>query len=370
MQQEEDGVDKRIGVGIIGLNPERGWGLWAHVPAIRALPDRFELVALCTSRQETARTAAQQLGVPHWFADPVQMASHSQVDLVVVAVKVPQHQVLVNAALQAGKAVYCEWPLARDVAEAAAIQAATSDRGVRSFIGLQLRHAPAIRYLRDLIAEGYVGKVRSSSVIASGFVWGPVIDEGNAYAVDASVAATMIRVPFGHFADAMTLCLGDFSQVFASTANHYDRVLVLQTQKTIPKTAPDQLLVQGRLQNDAVVSIHYRGGISKATNLHWEINGTEGDLLLTSDMGQMQMAELRLQGARHPDGTLSPLPVPERYLQPGMPGGYGAYVPYVYDAIAKAISGEGSPPADHLGTVAKAAGRDDHSARSQFLATR
>src|SRR5262249_40379488 len=97
--------------GIVGLNPHRGWGSMAHLPALRALPE-FEVVAVCTSRQETASEAARHFGIPLAFADPAAMARHPNVDLVVVCVRVPEHDTLVQAALDAGKHVYCEWPLA------------------------------------------------------------------------------------------------------------------------------------------------------------------------------------------------------------------------------------------------------------------
>ena len=60
-------------------------------------------------------------------------------------------------------------------------------------------------------------------------------------------------------------------------------------------------------------SIHYRGGVSRGTNLLWEINGTEGDLQLTAAGGQAQIFEMTVRGGKGAQSSLEVLPVPEQY---------------------------------------------------------
>src|ERR1700694_2969119 len=108
---------RKIRVGIVGASPHRGFASIAHIPALRALP-QFEIAAVCTSRQESAETAARHYGIPLAFADPEKLAQHPDIELVTVSVKVPDHLRPVMAAIAAGKHVYCEWPLGRDTAEA------------------------------------------------------------------------------------------------------------------------------------------------------------------------------------------------------------------------------------------------------------
>ena len=110
-------TNSKIRVGIVGANAQRGFASIAHIPALRALP-QFEIVAVCTARQESAEAAARHYGVPLAFSDPEKLARHPDVDLVTVSVKVPDHYRPVMAAIEAGKHVYCEWPLGRDTAEA------------------------------------------------------------------------------------------------------------------------------------------------------------------------------------------------------------------------------------------------------------
>ena len=95
------------------------------------------------------------------------MAARPEVDLVVVAVKTPDHYAAVNAALPAGKRVYCEWPLGNGLAEAEQLAALAKSKGLLTFVGLQARAAPIIRCARQLVADGYVGEIVSSRMHGS-----------------------------------------------------------------------------------------------------------------------------------------------------------------------------------------------------------
>jgi predicted dehydrogenase len=75
----------------------------------------------------------------------------------------------------------------------------------------------------------------------------------------------------------------------------------------------DQVLVTGLLEDGAALSIHYRGGVSRGTNLLWEINGTEGDLQLTAAGGHAQIFEMTVQGGKDGQSSLEVLPVPKEY---------------------------------------------------------
>src|SRR5437868_14540082 len=94
---------RRIGVGIIGANPDRGWAAQAHIPALKSLSDDFEITALSTSRRESADAAARLFDVPVAFDNHQELVNSPNVDVVAVTVKVPYHLELVTAALEAGK---------------------------------------------------------------------------------------------------------------------------------------------------------------------------------------------------------------------------------------------------------------------------
>src|SRR5882724_8285873 len=139
-------TSSKIRVGIVGASASRGFASIAHVPALRALP-QFEIAAVCTTRQELAEAAARHYGVPLAFSDPAALARHPDVDLVTVSVKVPDHFRPVMAAIEAGKHVYCEWPLGRDTDEAVSRLDAAVRAGIRHAVGLQGQVSPAINYV-------------------------------------------------------------------------------------------------------------------------------------------------------------------------------------------------------------------------------
>ena len=88
-------MTEKIRVGIIGANANYGWSKRAHLPALLGMPD-FELTAVCTSRPETAAESKDFYGAKLAFHDYAEMASHPEVDLVVVSVSVPAHHGMVT----------------------------------------------------------------------------------------------------------------------------------------------------------------------------------------------------------------------------------------------------------------------------------
>src|SRR5437773_8124166 len=283
---------KRIRVGIIGANPDRGWAAQAHIPALRSLSVDLENTALSTSRRESADAASKLFGVPLAFDHHQELVNSAAVDVVAVTVKVPYHLELATAALGAGKAVYCEWPLGNGLKEAEILAALAKKKGVLAVAGLQARSAPSVAYVRDLVKRGYVGEVLSTTLIGSGMAWGPTVEPFNAYLNDTKNGATMLSIALGHAADALCHCLGEVRELSATMTVRRNSFTIAGTGESSPKTADDQVLVSGLLEGGAALSIHYRGGVSRGTNLLWEVNGTEGDLQLTAAGGHAQIFEM------------------------------------------------------------------------------
>lgn len=302
-----------IGVGVIGVAPGRSWAALAHIPALHALP-AYEIRALSTTRMESAQAAAAEFGVSQALDNHVDLINAPGVDLVAVTVKVPHHKELVTAALNAGKHVYCEWPLGNGLAEAEEMAALAKAKGVHAVVGMQARTSPVMGYVRDLVAQGYVGRVLSTTLVGSGMNWGAAIDQPNAYTADVKNGATMLSIPFGHTLDAVCQALGEFSVVEAILANRRTSFVLVPDNIEKPMTTHDQVLVQGVLGDGVTASIHYRGGIMRGTNFLWEINGTDGDLQVTSIAGHTQMFPLQLAGAQGDAQSLAPMEVPAQYL--------------------------------------------------------
>jgi predicted dehydrogenase len=318
-----------VRVGIIGLGAREDlWACLAHLPALRAVPG-FEVTALCASSPESAARAGEVHGVARTFGNATDLAACDEVDLVVVSVKVPTHRELVSAALQAGKAVLCEWPLGNGLAEAEELARLAGEHDVPAVVGLQIRVNPVMNYLRDLVADGYVGAVLSTTVIGSaGGVWGAYNTQNSRYLLDIANGATLLTVPFSHALDGLAWVLGEPQRLHIEHAVRRHTVTEIETGQQLDMTSPDQVVATGRLAEGAVASVHFRGGHFPGTNFHWEINGTEGDIVVTAPIGHIQLAPLTVHGARG-DAELAVLPVPESYRKvasldwPANNGGFG-----------------------------------------------
>jgi predicted dehydrogenase len=313
---------RRIRVGIIGANPDRGWATQAHIPALRSLADDFEITALSTSRRESAEAAGRLFDVPLVFDNHHDLVNSSEVDVVAVTVKVPHHLELATAALEAGKAVYCEWPLGNGLIEAETLAALARKQDVLAVVGLQARSAPPVAYVRDLLSQGFVGEVLSTTLVGSGMGWGPTVEPFNAYLNDKKNGATMLSIAVGHAMDALCHCLGEIHELSAVMTTRRESVTIAGTSDREPLGTDDQIAVTGLLENGAALSAHYRGGHSRGTNFLWEINGTDGDLQLISDGGQPQIFELTVRGGNGAASSVDVLPVPAQYLW-SPPQGYG-----------------------------------------------
>src|SRR5438093_1872689 len=156
-------AQQRLRLGVVGANPNVGWASRTHMPALMALPD-FELAAVCTTKRESAEASAQKYEARRAYWNFREMVVDPEVDVVDVCVKVPYHHEIVIAALEAGKHVYCEWPLGATVAQAAEMADLATKRGLHAMVGLQARGAPSVLRLRQLVAEGYVGQVVSATM--------------------------------------------------------------------------------------------------------------------------------------------------------------------------------------------------------------
>lgn len=293
-------MTRPIRVGIIGLNPGIHWAAMAHMPALAALADDYEVVGVANTSLASARRAAEAFRLPRAFENAQALVESPEVDLVVVTVKVPHHHALVTAALEAGKHVYCEWPLGNGLAEARELAALAKARGVVTAIGTQMRVAPEIEHLRQLIADGWIGEVLSTTLVGSGGQWGGQTDAAHAYLDDVRNGATLLSIPLGHTLAGFFDVLGGFGSLSARLIKRRAQTHITDTGETIARTTPDQVLVHGALQGGAAFSIHYRGGMSRAagTNLLWEINGTEGDIQVTGASGHAQLEQLTVRGAR------------------------------------------------------------------------
>jgi predicted dehydrogenase len=137
-------MDKPLRVGIIGLGAGRGWATAAHLPALHALSADFDLAGVANASLASAQAAAVAFGLPRAFESTAELVASPDIDVVVVTVKVPYHRELVSEALNAGKSVYCEWPLGNGLAEAVELARLANDRKLLGVVGTQAIASPEV----------------------------------------------------------------------------------------------------------------------------------------------------------------------------------------------------------------------------------
>lgn len=328
---------KPIQVGFIGLNPDSHWAATAHIPALKSLPDLFEVVGVANSTLESAQRTANALGLKHAFATPQDMISSDEIDLVVVTVKVPHHYKLVSAALEAGKHVHCEWPLGNGLDEARKLTETAQKMGAVATVGLQMRAAVEVKYLKNIIEQGYVGDVLSTTLVSDAGGWGAETVADLAYLNDKSNGATMLSIPFGHTLAGVLEVLGGVADISGRMIKRRDTVHVTDTGENIHSTTEDQVMVNGVLQCGAAFSAHYRGGLSRGTNFLWEINGTAGDIQVRAGFGHGQMAQLSIFGAQGDEKEMKPLCPPDKMYAGLLDAVIPRNVAGIYAMVAKDI---------------------------------
>ena len=237
--------------------------------------------------------------------------------------KVPDHYRPVMAAIEAGKHVYCEWPLGRNTDEAQQMLDAAERKGVRHAVGLQGQHSPTINYVKDLVADGYVGRVLTATLIGCAPNWGATLDR--AYQADFANGANLMTITGGHQIDALCHCLGEFREVSAFAVSQRDRVPT-EDEGEVSLTSPDQLAVSGILGNGAVVSFQIRGGMARGTEFRWKSTAARGSGA-GLDHRRLDAAPGTVAARRQGKGTkLAELPIPAKYRY--VPDGTPANSPY------------------------------------------
>ena len=327
----------KIRIGIIGASLRQGWAGRSHLPALVNHPD-CELIAVCTTKQSSADETKQKFGAKYAYADHREMLKNPEVDVVSVVVKVPAHRDPTMDAIAAGKHVYTEWPLGRTTAEAIEMAKAANAKGIRHMVGLQARGNPPVRYLRDLVKDGYVGEVLSARVhmVRDGILSRP---SARAWQREDDKGANILTIPFGHTIDAFRFVVGEFDvkrrPLSGTVTTQAKEWLETDTKNRVPVNAPDTVMISGHLKSGAVASAHIATVPYAGAGYQMEVYGREGTLIVTSE-DSPQLRSMRIQGAQK-GNELKDLPVPASYGDAGH--GEPGIVGKMYSELAAAIRG-------------------------------
>jgi predicted dehydrogenase len=280
------------------------------VPALTNLPET-ELYAVCTAHADTAQAAAEKFGVKHAYGDVKLLGADPQVEAALVAVRVPAHYELSKASLDAGKHVYCEWPLGKDTKEAEELAALARAKKLRTMVGLQRRASPAYMYMRELIKDGYVGQMLSVHMyLMNSGVLTRTADR--TWQRDVTLGANTLTITFAHVFDAMCMVVGELSEVSALVSTQVPQWYETDTKKYVDVTSPDNIMLNGRLENGAIVSAYVGVHPYHGSGFRLEVYGKEGALMMVGGGEAGQEENRKIMGGKKDDKALVELPVPER----------------------------------------------------------
>lgn len=151
-------------IGIIGCG---GIANGKHMPALKKQKD-VQMVAFCDIIEERAVKAAKDYGTPDakTYTDYKELLEDKTIDVVHVCTPNKEHSFITIDALEAGKHVMCEKPMAKTYAEAKAMLDAAKRTGKKLTIGYQNRHTPQALYVKQACDEGVLGDIYYANAIA------------------------------------------------------------------------------------------------------------------------------------------------------------------------------------------------------------
>lgn len=152
-------MDKIIRIGIIGA----GFAQTTQIPGFKNCKSA-RIVAIASARREHAAEVARQFGIPNVENDWRSLVSRDDIDLVSIVTPVVTHCEMTMAALDSGKSVLCEKPMAMNADEARRMAERARSAGVLALIDHELRFLPGRIKMRELIQSGAIGKVRHAGL--------------------------------------------------------------------------------------------------------------------------------------------------------------------------------------------------------------
>lgn len=276
----------------------------AHLPYLKDT-SKYRIVALLNSSEDAAKAAISSHGLSpetKAYGSPEQFAEDSDIDMVVCSVRVDRHYPILRPILEktAARAVHCEWPLGKNLAEAEDLTQLAKSRGMKTVVGLQGRKASTGILVKDLIAQGKIGKPLSVTITAIGYNFGVADFEALSYLSDLSIGGNLVTIHFSHILDTITQAVGQLSSYSVVLDTKRKKTLLRNkpftyVQKSesdepvkivgeVPRTSYDQIAIQGHLENGAVFSFHMRGGhpFPNTPGLDWRIYGETGEIRVTA----------------------------------------------------------------------------------------
>lgn len=290
---------KKLGVALIGYG---GIGR-VHVMGYRSIPfhyglpaDTVRVVGVATSRPETAQSAAREIGCPVYTTNYRELLARDDVDVVDCCAPNYLHEEVVLAAAEAGKHIYCEKPLANNVAQARRMVNAVEQAGVKGQMTFNFRFLPAITRARQLVAEGFLGRIFS---FRGRYYRASYVDANRptSWKLRAETSGTGALGDIGsHILDLVYYLLGDFGSVQATLDTLIkERPASPGAAEKVPVDVDDLAFLHLRMANNTLGLVEIsRLGTGTTNDMQLEIYGELGALRFSStDPSWLEVYDMR-----------------------------------------------------------------------------
>jgi len=213
-----------IGVGLISV----GWMGKLHSRAYQALPSVYPELGLRPRLVHAADTAADRveyardiLGYSKGSTDYRDVLADPDVDVVSICAPNVLHHEIGLAAAEAGRPFWIEKPVGRDARETGEVAAAARKAGIATSIGYNYRHAPAVEHVRELVAQGALGRITNvRAVFFTGYAAEPKGALSWRFRRDLAGSGALGDL-LSHVVDLVSYVVGPISQVTALTSTVY-----------------------------------------------------------------------------------------------------------------------------------------------------
>ena len=331
----------KLKLGLVGADATgKSWGSAAHIPALREI-EQIELAALCTSHPESAVAASEAFGIERAYHDVNELVAQSDIDIVSAVVNIPSHYEIVMAALNAGKHVYCEFPLGASLEETEEMATLARAKDVVTAIGLQGRHDPTLTYIKALHDDGWLGDIHSIQIT---FLGTSTSDRPSRKEYEREIrrGAHLMTIVGGHTLDYLAYCFGSLAEVSAKMITRVKQLRMTDTGEMVDAEVADNVLINGVLTSGAILSYQLSSVPYHAEGWRMAVYGSNGTIIATTQ-GLPQITPIKLVGAQGNE-PLVELPVPERLrvVPTSVPFGPPQNVGQAYIRMAEAIQ-EGKP---------------------------
>jgi predicted dehydrogenase len=323
---------KKLNIGMIGYG---GIGR-VHALAYRSIPfhyglsaDMVNIIGVSTSRPETAQKAAAEIGCDFWTAAYHNLLARPDIDVVDVCTPNFAHEEIILAAAAAGKHIYCEKPLAMNVAQARRMVEAVAQAGVNSQMTFNFRFFPAITRARQLVEAGFLGRVFS---FRGRYHRASYIDPHKplSWRLQKDVSGSGALFDLGaHVLDVLYYLLGDFGAVQATLETLIkERPIAPGAGEKGPVDVDDLALLHLRMADGTLGLVEVsRMGTGATNDMQFELFGEKGAIRFNSaDPGWLEVYDVRdpgdplggmrgfrkletgqrYDGAKSPDWTMTP----------------------------------------------------------------